>query len=217
MPIYAVGSGSGRQEESFRRRVEAALLAKNRVHESHTSNGDEFRFRDPVTNNPTFIGNFTKGLPHNDDGTLINPSSYTELIKAIDSADPEVFRRIPLGRAKKEYCPRWRSVIARGLPPQLEEVKARAWESAGAGQAFDLEGADAQSITMPPAPAVLSPEFQFEMAEVCFSFLDRLCDIEPESLILEKYMLLDFVSTYIKLFNTLTLSISVFVAKRSCT
>ena len=37
-------------------------------------------------------------------------------------------------------------------------VTVRAWESAGAGLTFDLEGPDAQSLTMPPAPRLDSAE-----------------------------------------------------------
>ncbi|MEO0854244.1 MAG: bromoperoxidase, partial [Cyanobacteria bacterium J06648_11] len=42
----------------------------------------------------------------------------------------------------------------------------RAWESQGAGNTFDLEGPDAQAVTMPPAPRLDSQELWAEMAEV---------------------------------------------------
>lgn len=42
----------------------------------------------------------------------------------------------------------------------------RAWESQSAGLAYELEGPDAQAVTMPPAPAMGSDELIFEMAEV---------------------------------------------------
>jgi hypothetical protein len=45
-------------------------------------------------------------------------------------------------------------------------VPVRAWESQGAGNTFDLEGPDAQAVTMPPAPMADSPELIAEMAEV---------------------------------------------------
>ena len=48
----------------------------------------------------------------------------------------------------------------------VQGVAVRAWESAGAGLVFDLEGPDAQSLTMPPAPALESDEFVAEVAEV---------------------------------------------------
>ncbi|MDJ0705093.1 MAG: vanadium-dependent haloperoxidase [Leptolyngbyaceae cyanobacterium MO_188.B28] len=46
------------------------------------------------------------------------------------------------------------------------QVSARAWESQAAGLAFDLEGPDAQAVTMPPAPALDSEELIAEVAEV---------------------------------------------------
>lgn len=177
MTIYAVGSGQDRREEAFRRRVEAATLAKNRTHAVHISNGDEYRFRNSETKRPIFITSFTKGLPHGEDGIVKDPADYTEFIKAIDSADPEVLRRIPLGRSPAA-SPRWRSVLANGSKGSFftKPVKARGWESAGAGQAFDLEGRDAQSSTMPPVPALMSSELQFEMAEVSLDWAVDNCD-----------------------------------------
>jgi len=47
-------------------------------------------------------------------------------------------------------------------------IGLRAWESQSAGLAFDLEGPDAQAVTMPPAPGLTNslPELGAEMAEV---------------------------------------------------
>lgn len=47
-----------------------------------------------------------------------------------------------------------------------KEIKLRAWESQSAGNAFELEGPDAQAVTMPPAPKLGSEELTAEMAEV---------------------------------------------------
>jgi len=47
-----------------------------------------------------------------------------------------------------------------------DQIGVRAWESQSAGLAFELEGPDAQAVTMPPAPAMGSDELVFEMAEV---------------------------------------------------
>jgi len=44
----------------------------------------------------------------------------------------------------------------------------RAWESAAAGNTYDLEGPDAQAVTMPPAPALASKELAAEMGE-CYA------------------------------------------------
>ncbi|MEM6551525.1 MAG: vanadium-dependent haloperoxidase [Planctomycetota bacterium] len=59
--------------------------------------------------------------------------------------------------------------------PQFEtlkgEISSRAWESQSAGFAYDVEGPDAQAVTMPPAPGMndgagTQAEFVAEMAEV---------------------------------------------------
>lgn len=55
----------------------------------------------------------------------------------------------------------WQSAMA-----QNAEANVRAWESAGAGNVFDLEGPDAQAVTMPPAPRFDSEELLAEIAEV---------------------------------------------------
>ena len=52
-------------------------------------------------------------------------------------------------------------------------MPVRAWESQGAGNTFDLEGPDAQAVTMPPAPAFGSDELTAEMGEVYVQALLR--------------------------------------------
>ena len=49
----------------------------------------------------------------------------------------------------------------------------RAWESAGAELTFDLEGPDAEAVTMPPAPAIGSDELVAEIAEAYIQALLR--------------------------------------------
>ena len=63
------------------------------------------------------------------------------------------------------------SVWESGFTKQIEQntnqqVGPRAWESQGAGLTFDLEGPDAQAVTMPPAPSIESEELIAEVAEV---------------------------------------------------
>lgn len=77
--------------------------------------------------------------------------------------------------------PIWKSKIARTgrvvnsdqSEKEDKPVSLRAWESQSAGLAFDLEGPDAQAVTMPPAPALGSPELTAEMAEVYAQALSR--------------------------------------------
>ncbi len=74
-----------------------------------------------------------------------------------------------------------------------ECIGLRAWESQSAGLAFDLEGPDAQAVTMPPAPGLVGDgreELTAELAEVYaqallrdvpFRFFDDLPDVPVAS------------------------------------
>jgi hypothetical protein len=85
------------------------------------------------------IASYSKGLPHNNDGE-VDISAYNALIKALKSGSPTDFNIIPLGGERKLTNPQ-------------------------AGLAFDLEGADAQSFTIPAAPSFNSLEIAAEIAE----------------------------------------------------
>ena len=145
-------------------RYRAADIAHARPVSQHLSNGDEFRFRDG-SGAPTYIGNFTKGLPHcGMTGFLLDRVDYTEWVRSIHSGDPRDFERVRLGPGP-DFAPSgpeggyaWQAVPA--------ATTVRGWESQGAGLTFDLEGPDAQSLTMPPAPALQSAELVAEMAEL---------------------------------------------------
>ena len=87
----------------------------------------------------SFIGNFSKGLPHNNDGTVVL-SAYNALVNAINSGRAADFDAIPLGGT-------------RGLTnPQ-------------SGLAFDMQGPDAHALVQPPAPAFASREQAAEISE----------------------------------------------------
>src|ERR1041385_6751629 len=89
----------------------------------HPNNQDELLY-------PNKIGNFSKGLPHNNDGTVVL-NAYNALLQALNSGGPADFDAIPLGGT-------------RGLTnPQ-------------SGLAFDMEGPDAHALVQPPAPAFAS-------------------------------------------------------------
>ena len=128
-----------RTKEAESRRIKAAKLATSRLQAVHDNNGEESLDGLPA--------NFRKGLKHNDDGFLENDQDYQAFREAILSGDPQ-----QLG------------MVTTADPPAGE--KRRKWESPSAGFVFDLEGPDAQSITMPPAPRLDSDELAAEMAEV---------------------------------------------------
>jgi hypothetical protein len=136
-----------RKNLAYQIRREASELAKDRIHKApyqppHESNGDERRFGE----SSHYAMSFTKGLKHDDE---------TGLVKR--TADFRDFRdAINIGQIK----------------PFTDNVSAslntenRKWEAPTAGFVFDLQGPDAQSVTMPPAPALGSEELIYEMAEV---------------------------------------------------
>jgi len=176
-----------RRRESFDIRVDAAIKALNRDYNYrvidplrgdqlpqpvvHQANGDE--------NIPCIPMSFTKGLPHDvKTGLVASEADFDQFVQGIESGDPLDFKRTPLGPASDLTSPSvstesedWCSKEARKLLTTKRKADAnddivRAWESSAAGLAYDLQGQDAQSVTMPPAPALGSDELTAEMAEV---------------------------------------------------
>lgn len=131
-----------RAQAAYAFRVEAAEKAKQREHPPHQANPDEARYaaaRYPMS--------FTKGLEHDDSTGLVAISADFEAFRtAIDNGFAEPFTT----RVRVPGCDGGR----------------RKWEAPTAGVVFDLQGPDAQAVTMPPAPALGSDELTFEMAEV---------------------------------------------------
>ncbi|MBA3613576.1 MAG: vanadium-dependent haloperoxidase [Nitrospirales bacterium] len=187
-----------RRNQALDIRQTAAELAAARPHPAHRSNGDEQRFRfefvpkpgDPQVNDPrsgsppSYIGNFTKCLPHDEHGFLLDPADYDAWVRAIDSGDERDFRSLRIGpgpfQANGDFqyidpanplsSPEldWKHNYDPGKEPAL-----RAWESQGAGLTFELEGPDAQAVTMPPCPSLDSQELIAEMGEVYWMALCR--------------------------------------------
>ncbi len=164
---------TSRRQAALQVRQNAAQLAHDRVHPVHVANGDEQKFSLKRTNPCTgkvevkssYLASFTKGMPHNlDTGLVEDPSVFEQFVKAIDSGDPRDFKDTPLGPSDPKN--QWLSKKAKG-------AELRAWESQSAGNAFDLEGPDAQAVTMPPAPELGSDELIAEMAEVYLHALLR--------------------------------------------
>ena len=166
-----------RRQDSFDTRVEAARIANERGYSYrlidpingqelpqptlHQANGDEEIERVPVS--------FTKGLPHDyKTGLVANEADFDQLVKGIDSGEPLDFKRTPLGPDTSLVNPNpdfndpniWKSTRGK------DTNRVRAWESESAGLALDLEGPDAQAVTMPPAPKLGSDELTAEMGEV---------------------------------------------------
>lgn len=95
------------------------------------------------------IANYSKALPHNDLGE-VDRVAYDALLRAVGTGRPDDFERIPLG------TPGGRKLTN----PQ-------------SGLAFDLEGADASSQAIRPAPRIDSPENSGEAVELYWMALLR--------------------------------------------
>ena len=133
-----------RKEEAYRIRVEAAESARRRGHPQHRANPDERRYA-----SANYAMSFTKGLKHDaTTGLVDNPSHFEAFRKAIHEATIDPFTlNVP-------------------VPAPNDGKKRRKWEAPTAGVVYDLQGPDAQAVTMPPAPELGSEELAYEMAEV---------------------------------------------------
>jgi hypothetical protein len=96
---------------------------------------------------PNRIGSFSKALPHNDLGE-VDLNAYSAYTRALSSGLAGDFEAVPLGGTVKLANPQ-------------------------ASYAFSLEGADAQAIACPTAPAFSSAEMAAEMAEDYWYALTR--------------------------------------------
>lgn len=124
-------------------REKAARVAARRPHPDHANNNDEVNY----VGQP-FIGNFSKSLKHDSLGDP-DPISYGTMLRALQSEDPADFEEIDLSK-----------FIIKLTNPQ-------------AGLAFDVEGPDAQEMTIPPAPRFDSEQEAHEMGELYWMALAR--------------------------------------------
>lgn len=144
-----------RREEACQVRMEAAALAKARQHPVHKANGDEQRYA-----GINYAMSFTKGLEHDGNtGLLERREDFEHFRKAIDEGCIDAFTANVPASNVAESC--------KCITPASSK-KGRPWVSPTAGLVFDLEGPDAEAVTMPPAPSLVptSDELAYEMAEV---------------------------------------------------
>jgi hypothetical protein len=140
-----MSNGHTRRKAALDIRREAADLAFNRTHPDQSSNSDENRF-------PNYIGNFTKGLPHDLTTGEVDPADYQAFLEAVRSGPDDEFQAVP---------------------PAAGVSKRRKWVNPRAGFAFDLEGPDSGAVAMPPAPAVDSAQAAGEAVELYWMALLR--------------------------------------------
>jgi hypothetical protein len=133
------GGNSG--QGSNQRAIECARLRRDAAEQGlrdtpqnlqHPTNLDEQIY-------PNKIGSYSKGLPHNNDGTVVL-NAYAALVRALDSERPSDFNAIPIGGDRRLTNPQ-------------------------AGLAFDMEGPDSHALVQPPAPAFASREQAAEISE----------------------------------------------------
>lgn len=134
---------TNRNQGAYDARQSAADLAKDRIHPAQLANGDEQKFA-----GAHYAMSFTKGLDHDTHTGLIDdPDHFSAFRQAIDDGYIDAFNnRVPV--------------------PESDDFGRRKWEAPTAGVVYDLQGPDAQAVTMAPAPALNSDELAFEMAEV---------------------------------------------------
>src|ERR1041384_4867633 len=132
--VQAASGSNQRANECAKLRRDAALegLQATPPNLQHPNNQDENLY-------PNKIGNYSKGLPHNNDGTVVL-SAYNALLNAINSGRPADFDALPLGGTVKLTNPQ-------------------------SGLAFDMQGPDAQALVQPPAPAFASRQQAAEISE----------------------------------------------------
>ncbi|HEU0078956.1 MAG TPA: hypothetical protein VFQ76_14980, partial [Longimicrobiaceae bacterium] len=131
-------------------REEAAGLAASRRHDEHANNNDEVAY-------PTrpLAGNYSKSLKHDSLGDP-DPASYASLLRALESRDPADFEEIQLAP-----------------PPPSPLVGPIKLTTPQSGLAFDVEGPDAQELTMPPAPRFDSEVAAHEAGELYWMAVAR--------------------------------------------
>ena len=139
-PVPDVSSGHFRAQESFEVRLEAATRERLATIPQQTPNQDEQLYSN-------YIGNYSKGLPHNSIGE-VNTSAYRTFLNAVNSGTWEAFERIPLGG---------NTLLVNPL----------------AGIAFDLEGTDSHQLAISAALPVASQARADEMVELYWQALLR--------------------------------------------
>ena len=133
-------ANESRLREMYEIRTQAAGAYLAEPIPKHITNGDETRY-------PNRIGNFSKGLPHDEWGE-VDATAYESLLRALSTGNPEDFEQIRMG-----------GTVAL-VDPQ-------------AGLAFDLEGIDSHQSFLAPAPALASARRAAEAVELYWQAILR--------------------------------------------
>ncbi len=147
-PIRLPQQPRERREQARRLREKAFKLSNPLSQPEHENNGEENAF---LEQHSFPVSSFSKGLAHNARGE-VESAPYARLLKALRTGREEDFASIPLG-----------------TPPPF----GRRLVGLQSGLAFDLEGPDAQSLHMPPAPRLGGRKNDAEMVELYWMALLR--------------------------------------------
>jgi len=129
-----------RQQEALAIRENAAIFQADQPVPSHPTSGDE-------TSLPSYIGSFTKGLPHTQLGE-VEPGTYETLLHALSTGVQSDFEALDRGSGAKFVDPL-------------------------AAFAFQMEGADSHCLGMAAPPSFSSPDAAGEMVELYWQALAR--------------------------------------------
>src|SRR3984893_1455385 len=147
------GTGADRALDSYQIRVDAARAEASIPVPKQVTNGDEQNYRN-------FIGNFHKGLPHNDIGE-VDRGAYRSLLDALGEGTAAALeKKVRLdGGTKLVNCL--------------------------AGLALDLEGTDSHQLNIPPFPRLASQDLADQAVELYWMALCRdvkFTEYGPETL-----------------------------------
>jgi hypothetical protein len=140
-PQPGQGNGNGNDGGANQRAHECLKIRKDAAQAGFTSTPPNLQH--PTNNDEALYankaGSYSKGLPHNADGTVVL-SAFQSMLLALDSERPADFDAISIGGSRSLTNPQ-------------------------AGLAFDMEGPDSHALIQPPAPTFASKEEAAEIAE----------------------------------------------------
>lgn len=148
--LTGVLTGKKRAKRSYKLRVQAASAELARPLPSHPNNGDESLYANK-------IGSYSKGLRHDSNTGEVDPAAYAAFVSAIESGDGAQIDALVTG----------------GHFGTSDQSRRRRFVNPQSGLAFEMEGADSQSLAMRAAPAFASAEEAGEMVELYWMSLLR--------------------------------------------
>ncbi len=177
--LSPVPSGQVRQEMATRVRNEATNLAHERVDSSidQKNNGEAKKALCESDNDLVFApGTFSKGLRHDDYGR-VKIADLREFVSQInqdmagsdlgETPFPGTYKGPKAGCPAPFEAPKYEHETGEQWNwPLKMKPHARNWESPLAGHALEIDGPDADDVSIPPAPSLGSSELIAEIAEV---------------------------------------------------